>query len=262
MSDNRSKKVISGDELTAYERWELPLVGEKSADAQPDNEDDIPIVSEQVDDFPSADDATQSADSLEDEAFALPSAEEIESIREAAYQEGFEQGYSDGTKKGDDVAQQKVRQLEQQCRQMLTLLRSLKKPLEQVDEQVEKELVALALKVAQHVVYRHIEQDPNEIIEVVQDALQYLPSNRRNVELMLNPVDIDIIQQHLPGLGEDAGCKISADPQQRPGGCRVKTDVSQVDVRLENRIATVFNRISGASDDITDTLDVNATTPE
>lgn len=206
-----SSKLISAEQLTAYERWELPSVGRQRA----------------------------SVEALESQLPQPPTAEEIEAIQQEAWQEGFEQGRQEGLQAGQQLIDEAVARLSQ-------MFDALAEPLAAVDERVEEELLQLALSLARQVVYRELQSDPNEIIGVVREAIRALPSSHGHLRIQVNPEDAALLREHLhTEVDEHANWSLVEDPALSRGGCRASSEQSQVDATLESRIDALATRLMG-----------------
>lgn len=241
------RSVIPNDNLTAYERWELPLVdearGKPSAAAPPMAASPEPATAslDGQNTFDLGDDALL-------QQVSLPTADELESIRQAAYEEGLSQGYGEGLKKGEAVILQKQKLLEQQSRQLLTVLRALQQPMAKVDDEVEAELLSLVLAVSRQVIYCQMRLEPKEILAAVREGLSALPSHARKVRLYLHPQDLQFLREQMQLLGEDFHGELLSDESLKAGGCRLTSDISTVDMDLEQRIALIFGRLQQEPD--------------
>lgn len=204
-------KLIDGKQ-SAYERWELPVMGEKRTRVE------------------------------EEEAQVEPlTAEQIEAIQNQAYQEGFEQGRKEGLKAGQNEIDAAVQRLAQ-------VMQALSEPLKSVDEQVEEELIALAMAVARQIVRREIQQDPQQIIAVVREAMAELPSAARNVRIYLHPDDAALVREAFSTEeDETAPWKIVEDMVLTRGGCRIESDTSRVDAGVEKRLNSIMAELMGGS---------------
>jgi flagellar assembly protein FliH len=180
-------------------------------------------------------------------------ARQLEEIQKQAHREGFQQGLQEGRDAGLKEFTQRVQYLEQ-------LIQSLGKPFEELDESVEQQLAQLAMLVARQLVRRELKTDPEQVIGVVREALSALPVTARNVQLALHPEDAVMIREALslqegqqnsklapPGAGcfEHGGFHIIDDPVQSRGGCRVLTEVSQIDASVESRLNAVIAGVLG-----------------
>jgi flagellar assembly protein FliH len=133
--------------------------------------------------------------------------------------------------------------------QLETILRALAEPSEQLDEQVEQELATLAMVVARQLVRREIRTDPGQIIAVVREAMAILPSAARDIELRLHPEDASLVREVLRLSEGERPWKIVEDPVLTRGGCRLVSDVAQVDASLESRLNAVVASVMGGERD-------------
>lgn len=212
-----SSKLISGDELTAYQRWELPNV-QSAQSAKPDAR----------------------VEDVEDAEQLQPlTAERLEQLQQDAYREGFEQGHSEGWKAGQADVNDALTRLGQ-------LIDALAEPLNDVDDTVEQELVALAMAIARQIIRREIKSDPGEVVAVVREALTALPSATRKVQITLNPDDAGLVRDALLAqAGEERHWHIAEDPLITRGGCRINAEHSQIDATVEKRIAAIAAKLLG-----------------
>ena len=124
-------------------------------------------------------------------------------------------------------------------------MKSLARPLEDLDESVERELVALAVSVAKMLVRRELRTDPGEIVAVVRDALALLPVGVREVRVHLHPEDAALVRSLASTAEAQPVWRIVEDPVLTRGGCRIESESSQIDARLETRIGAVVSRLLG-----------------
>jgi flagellar assembly protein FliH len=180
-------------------------------------------------------------------------ASQLEEIQNQAHSEGYQQGLQEGRDAGLKEFVQRVQQLEQ-------IMRSLSKPFETLDETVEQQLARLAMLVARQLVRRELKTDPQQVIGVVREALSALPVTARNIQLALHPEDALMIREALslqegeenvqlaaPGehCSDGGGIHVVDDPVQSRGGCRVLTEVSQIDATVESRLNAVIASVLG-----------------
>jgi flagellar assembly protein FliH len=164
----------------------------------------------------------------------LLTARQLESLQQQAFDEAHAAGYAAGRTE----ARAQVERFE-------TLMKSLARPLEDLDASVERELVALAVSVAKMLVRRELRTDPGEIVAVVRDALALLPVGVRDVRLHLHPEDAALVRALASSAESQPMWRIVEDPTLTRGGCRVESESSQIDARLETRIGAVVSRLLG-----------------
>jgi flagellar assembly protein FliH len=204
-------KLIDGKQ-TAFERWEMPVMAEGRGRVR------------------------------EDEAAVKPlTAEQLEAIRSEAYNEGFEQGRREGREAGQQEIDAAVQRLEQ-------VMSALAEPLRAVDAQVEEELITLAMAVARQIIRREIQQDPEQVIAVVREAMAELPTAARNVRIHLHPEDAALVREAFTTEeAETAPWKIVEDMVLTRGGCRIESDTSRIDASVEKRLNSIMVELMGGS---------------
>lgn len=213
-------KLISAEELTAYERWELPSVAEEAGEAGEHE------MAEQVESSPN-----------------LLTAAQIEEIQQQAYQEGYQAGFDQGHKDGLEAGRETMQQAAQH---LAAALSALSAPFEELDAEVEQQLLTLAFSVARQIIRRELRSEPGQVVSVVREALGVLPAASRNIRVRLHPADAQLMREAM-SLGEDTdrAWQIVDDPVLTRGGCLVETEFSTVDATVERRINAVVAQVLG-----------------
>lgn len=185
-------------------------------------------------------------------------AEDIEQIRQAAYDEGFAEGKDDGFSKGyaegreqgqsDGLAQGLAEgkkqglaageeELQQRLSELSALLNQLQQPLAAVDAQVRQQLLQLSLAMAQAVIGVEVSTNANVILKALNEAVSALPLNAGALMIKLHPADMAIIEQHYSGEQlAQRQWQLQAEPAVARGGCLVETAKSSVDRSLAQRL--------------------------
>ncbi len=205
------------DKTTAYERWELPVVGEQAE--APGRE-------------------------------ALPTAAEIESIQKQAHAEGHENGYREGYREGFDkgLAEGEA-EVRQRAARLQELLDQLEAPFEELDEAVIEQTAQLAIAVARQIIRRELHTDPGQVVGVVREALKALPIVARHIRVYLHPEDAALVREALSLQDEaDDGSqtwRIVEEPLLSRGGCRITSENSTIDATVETRLQRVITGLLG-----------------
>lgn len=161
--------------------------------------------------------------------------EELEAIRQEAYNEGFAAGERDGF----HATQLKVRQeaevaLQARLATLEILMGNLLAPIAEQDTQIERSLVELVSHIARQVIQRELKMESSQIERVTQEALKLLPMGANNIRIFVNPQDFELIKALRERHEEQ--WKILEDPALMPGGCRIETEHSRIDASVETRI--------------------------
>ena len=253
-------KVISGDRLTAYQRWELPSV-ELSPDREPVSSAPPPVGE-------SGDSARPPRPPKPQKIGAtLPTLEEIEAIQRDAHEEGFATGYQEGRREGRDQGYKKGQQegyaeayqrgyaeglaggredLASRAQQLDQILGLLGRPLEALDAAVEEQLTWMTTEIARRLIRRELRTSPGEIVAVVREAVGLLPVASTDVQVRLHPDDAKLIREVLSlGRDDQPVWRIVEDQTLSRGGCLVNTELSRIDATLEKRLGAVIATVLG-----------------
>ncbi|MFM4825405.1 flagellar assembly protein FliH [Aeromonas bivalvium] len=185
-------------------------------------------------------------------------AEELEAIRQAAWEEGMaegqaagfakglEEGKLEGLKQGHEagMAQGKEEglalgreQVEQEQAHWRLLASRLAEPLAELDTGVEQQLIALVMQLARALIKQEAVTSPALLLGALKEGLALLPAVRQGVTLSLHPDDI---QRVVAAFGEEE-CerrqwRFESDPTLLPGDLQLATELSSVDLTLSGRI--------------------------
>jgi flagellar assembly protein FliH len=235
MADSRNDRSrIPKEQLTAYERWELPLLDARGNEVPREEERDIkPLTAAELQDIHQQAEAEGHGAGLEKghrEGFAKG--------REEGFAQGVKAGAVEGREKGERAGREHSQQQMQALEKRIDLvMESLVLPIRQQQNDLEEALVQLATAVAKAVVQRELSQDSSHIMQVVRQAMAALPPTTETVRISANPKDIEPLQASLARL--DASTKLVEDAAISPGGCRVETRYSLVDFTVEKRFQQV-----------------------
>jgi flagellar assembly protein FliH len=162
-----------------------------------------------------------------------------------ALQESEARGYQAGLAKAQAESQISLDAMAARVAQLDSILQLLGQPLQQLDAEVEKELLHLTLAVGKQLARRELRIDPTQVIGIIRESLALLPAAARDVRIHLHPKDAKIVRERLAEPGKDRAWTIVEDPTLTRGGCMVRTENSQVDVRIESRVSAVIANALG-----------------
>ena len=154
----------------------------------------------------------------------LPTVDQIDRLHQTAQSEGFDQGYRDGRAAATAEAQK-----------LAALLRSVEADIEQFDQHIADHVLSFALVVAQSVLRADLDHRPELIIPVIREALTEIPTSGSSRQLHLNPQDIAVLKQHGADLISSGRLEIVEDAGIEQGGCRLRSDIGEVDATLPTR---------------------------
>jgi len=185
-------------------------------------------------------------------------AEELEAIRQAAWEEGMaegreagfvkgleegkleglQQGHAAGLEQGREEGLAMGRDLvDQEIAQWQGLAARLANPLSELDQAVEQQLISLVMQLARVLIRHEAETSPRILLAALKEGLALLPAAEQGVTLMLHPDDISRIEQAF-GADECARrhWRLQSDPTLSPGDLQLATELSSIDLALGGRI--------------------------
>jgi flagellar assembly protein FliH len=199
-------------QAAAVERWSMPEVGGPIVGRSPDAKKSAP--------------------------------NSVDLLREAL-QESAARGYQAGLAKAQAESQASLDALAARVKQLDSLLQLLGQPLAQLDTEVEKELLRLTLAVGKQLARRELRIDPTQVIGIIRESLSLLPAAAREVRIHLHPEDAATVRERLAEPSNERAWTIVEDPTLTRGGCIVRTETSQIDVRVESRVNAVIANAMG-----------------
>ncbi|TAA40314.1 flagellar assembly protein FliH [Corallincola spongiicola] len=200
----------------------------------------------------------------EEEEIPVLTAEELELIRKAAYEEGMLQGHEEGHAKGYEAGHKEGLEkghseglvngqregeaagaaiIEERAQVWSALARQLEKPLMHVDSEVEQSLVGLVVELAEEVIRCEIDTNPEVILKVLREATHALPLSARKLSISLNPDDVALVEQSFTEeMLSERGWLVSPDPTLNRGDCQITSEQSYVSVSLKQRVKELMER--------------------
>jgi flagellar assembly protein FliH len=162
-----------------------------------------------------------------------------------ALQESEARGYEAGLAKAQAETQTALDTSRARVAQLDSILQLLGQPLAQLDGEVEKELLHLALAVGKQLARRELRVDPTQVIGIIRESLSQLPAAAREIRIHLHPEDAATVRERLAEPTKERAWTLVEDPTLSRGGCMVRTETSQIDVRLDSRISAVIANALG-----------------
>jgi len=189
-------------------------------------------------------------------------AEEIEAIRQAAFDEGFNQGKEEGFAKGFDEGKSSGHQeglssgheegvkqglaqgketSDQQISSMQALIEQLHQPMANVEKNVEAQLLQLVVQLTQAVTKHEAKTNPDILLSAIAEGIKALPGQESETQILLNPQDIKLVEQQF-GVEhiQQQGWRLLAAPQLSPGSCQIENSTSNIDLSVKSRLNDVL----------------------
>ena len=159
---------------------------------------------------------------------------------EALYGEWQDRGYQLGMAEGEKEIAEKIDRLAR-------LIERAIQAREGLLSRSEPELVELAIGVAEKVVGQELTVNRTVVAAMAHRALERA-STSGIYYLRVNPVDAEVVKEHLGQQLTEMRCEIVADSGIEEGGCVIVTSHGQVDAQVSSQFAEVRAALLGEGD--------------
>lgn len=239
-----SSRIIPRDQSGAYQRWQLDSFTDVERESEP--ESTATMVDEQIShlNWPTAEEIEDIQQRAHDQGVQAGHQEGREAGfregREAGFREGREAGYQEGLAAGGveghaagyaQGSEKSVAELER----IKQLAASLDSDLAGFESQLAEDVLNLSLAVARQLVRNALRFRPEVIVTIVRDAIASLPQPGQHPQLVMHPEDAALVRSLMEEELSHFHCRILEDSHIERGGCRVKTDSSEIDATLAGR---------------------------
>ncbi|MBV8047819.1 MAG: flagellar assembly protein FliH [Paludibacterium sp.] len=245
MKDLSNKGIIPADRLSDWQSWSP---GELQTGPKPPPPEERPfegLTPEQVralteslapgearapvEPLPEPDDIEQAPPAPQ---LGYPTAAELESIHQEAWQTGHDAGLAAGEAEGRErgLAQGRAEGLAEAQQRfadawapLANLAASFSGALGSLESELAEDLLALAVKLAERLVAAHLAVDPRAIEPLLREALAALPSTLTQGRLRVNPQDLEVARAFLQQERPETLWQWVDDPSVPRGGCLLET---------------------------------------
>ena len=190
--------------------------------------------------------------------------DDVEAIRQSAYDDGFnegneagfaqglekgtQEGVKQGTEKGFKEGEQqgldegKIRS-EKLASQWESLIARLHCPLEKLDDNVEYQLINLATELAEQITRCEVEKNPQVILQALKQGVEALPVSEQKLTILLHPDDLSFVQQaYSAETCLERKWVLQPDPTLLRGDCQIHTQTSSIDYTFDARIKQILSQ--------------------
>lgn len=251
MQDIKKTKILKAKQ-TEHDTWGIPDVQDKTGD--PDKINALGLKRSWRYEPPE--------ESVEEEPVPL-TAEEIEEIRQAAYEEGFNQGKEEGFSKGYDEGkaqgheqgvlegkeegltqglEQGQEQITQIAQNWQGLVDTLHKPLADVEQNVEQQLLHLVAQLVEAVTAVEAKTNPEILLNAIAEGMKALPANEPNTQVQLNPLDVSVVEAQFGAeYIAEKGWRLLPAPHVEQGSCQIENSTSNIDLTIKSKLKDVLD---------------------
>jgi len=161
---------------------------------------------------------------------------------EAAEKQAIRTGYADGQRAAEADA---ATRLEATLGRLSQAIQDVGNARPVLLERAEKDLVRLALAIAERVIRREVDVNPELLTAMARVAIERL-SEQAAAAVHLNPHDARSLLSRGPA---PAGIEIVADATLERGACRVRSLEGAIDMGIASQIQELARELLGDSDD-------------
>lgn len=160
---------------------------------------------------------------------------------EGGRQEGYEQGRQQGLLAAEKDVQEKLQMFD-------SVIENLSTPLAQVDNQIGRELIQLSVRLAETIIHREVDMQPELVERQVSEALATLTSKSADISVRLHPEDAKILEQsrqsNISDSEPDASAyRVISDANLHRGGCILQTSTTLVDATIEKQLQDLLDEM-------------------
>lgn len=238
-SKNSSSELLRDQQAEAFTSWQMPSFDEAAANViqHPDALEADKEAAATTDPEPEVE-----IEDVELDTVQPLTLEEVEAVRQDAYNEGFSTGEKDGFHAGQlRAAQEAEAELKPRLRALESLMQQLFDPISAQDQAIEHMLLDLVCMISKEVIQRELKIDSAQIGRALREAMKLLPLDDGQVRIHVNPQDFAAIRDLRDRHEEN--WRILEDDDLLPGGCRVETLHSQIDASIETRMHTLVQQL-------------------
>lgn len=237
MSDKKpSSELIPAQEGGVFSLWDMP-----SFDA-PIDETEPPVVEDSVEPEPEPEQQEVQVEDVTVETVKPLTLDDVEAVRQGAWNEGFSTGEKDGFHAGQlKAANEAAAVLASKVQALENMMREFFEPIATQDQQLEESMLDMIMQISRQVIQRELTIDSSQIKKVVRESLKLLPMGSESVRVYVNPQDFEQIKA-LRERHEESW-KIVEDDDLLPGGCRFESVNTQINASIETRIEHIATQI-------------------
>ena len=240
MSDKKpSSELISAEQGSVFSVWDLPSFDapvDESTETQ-DNE-----VTAEFDIEAAAVEPEVRVEEIVVEDVKPLTLEDVEAVRQDAWNEGFSTGEKDGFHAGQlKAANEAQAVLADKVQTLEHIMREFFEPIASQDQQLEDSMLEMIMHISRQVIQRELKTDSSQIKQVVREALKLLPMGSESVRVYVNPQDFEQIKALRERHEEQ--WRIIEDDDLLPGGCRFDSVNTQINASIETRIEHIAAQV-------------------
>lgn len=170
--------------------------------------------------------------------------EQLQSIQEQAYAEAYALGLNEGQERAFTEKAREIDEKLENLERLLSSMRDLKLHfLNNNENQIMKMVLFLSTKIAMF----EISERPNEAIKEVLRKCIRATHEEEKLQIIVAPEQIDFLESLQKEKKRDLeflkNVEFAPEEGLLPGGCKITTNFSDIDARLEERIKMLWDEV-------------------
>jgi type III secretion protein L len=153
----------------------------------------------------------------ESEEILRKAREQSEELRKSGYDAGYQEGIA----------------------QTVELMTKARMEHEQFLKNANRDVMDLAFKVAEKIIGKQLETEPETIISIVKQAMQNVRGSKE-LTIRVHPDDAKILRSNeeelLETIGRNRIIDIMEDKKVQPGGCIIESEIGTVEAQLQTQL--------------------------
>lgn len=177
-----------------------------------------------------------------DDGYATGHAEGLKQGLAAGHEQGLQDGHREGYEAGHTEGRGKA---EKAAQDLATLARECAEALADIETDMGQELISLSVRIAEQVLHRTLQTEPDTLLAVVDDILRMDSGKSAILQLFVNPDDLTLVRDYLNDNPDTSMWRVLPDETITRGGCKARTALGDIDATLEKRWQRVVSAIGG-----------------
>ncbi len=159
-----------------------------------------------------------------------------EKLLEERFEKCVKDGYEQGLARAEEECRSKKEKIDAGLREADLTLREARQRSKEIIASSERKIVELAMAVAERLVYRQLDLEPETITSIARETINMLNEGNQ-VDLYVNPTDFEKCLEYSVSLKKEYPdinkLEILPDPQLPRGSCRVESESGVVEYLID-----------------------------
>ena len=152
--------------------------------------------------------------------------------------------YQSGRQEAEAEFNERILQNRQEVQSLLgETMERVDQKIDQCLSEVFQQIPGLVINICRRVL-ADIEIDAEKVRAIVNDVIGDLPTNTRQVEVYLNPADLELFRSYVEDVGKNyPHCSFHEDSNLKQGDCRVESAFGSIDATIETKLKHIEDQL-------------------